>query len=195
MTARPSRRHTSGDGTKQPTNSGNVHRDGCDTSPRGRHTGLLPSAKGPHPREQPTTSSESTGQTTATLRSADHAQTTTNRDGRPAHQGDSNEPASTAAGDEPANDRAPLAGQGTSVPSAETTRGQARRPRRGHRAGRLPAEADASLVGAIPTPRRTSHSPTLTHDEAMWIDSFLTMLENKGFFDETKARDIRTILG
>lgn len=35
---------------------------------------------------------------------------------------------------------------------------------------------------------------TVTLDEAEWINEFLTALENRGFFDKSKSRDIRAIL-
>lgn len=41
--------------------------------------------------------------------------------------------------------------------------------------------------------RAVSALPSMTQDEIDWIDSFLTRLEARGFFDEAKSRDIRAI--
>lgn len=54
----------------------------------------------------------------------------------------------------------------------------------------------SSARAGVPTPEECGQNrfPIGTDPHAEWIEGFLNRLEARGFFDEAKARDIRTIL-
>ena len=96
MTAAPSRRHSSGDGTTSPLTSGYADCDGCDTTSQTRHTLPKPPPKGPYLANVPNPSHPTT---TSRLdsRSADHATPTpTDEAGSTPHSDEAAEPASDA---------------------------------------------------------------------------------------------------
>lgn len=67
----------------------------------------------------------------------------------------------------------------------------AKRPPNTRKPTQCPAgNEDQRAQEVLPEPR----SPVVPDDVAAWIEEFLDRLEAKGFFDESKSRDIRTIL-
>lgn len=178
------------DGLTGPQARDTTIRDGGTGPPRTRPAVPNPSERTHRLAHTPNPTRRTTPQTTAirnsgsanraTPNSTRTAEPTTDRTGDTLDPPDSN-----GTGDSPEGNPLSRRQQSPPVPDAQRAVQQATTPGRAKTAGRQLGTANADLRTAGSTPEL---------DEAAWIREFLTMLGNKGFFDESKSRDIRAIL-
>ncbi len=154
MTAGPSRRHTTCDGTPTATTSGNSSCDGCDTSPRTRPTRPITATKDPHLTERPRPSHGSTGQTTTTPihRSAHHVPPAPTNPDRPSADRIGPTADSTDTADPPEDNRVSRPRPSAPTPDAQTALRRTTRRRRDNHAGQSPGTATANPAATVPTP-------------------------------------------